>query len=75
MESSLWRPFWRRIKKNRLWEKLKTSIPEDIEDRLIGEMTGADRALISSLEGFEDLQLVGKLQLKDREVEKGDVVF
>jgi hypothetical protein len=58
-----------------LWEKLKTSLPENIEDLLIGEMTGGDRAFISALEGFEDLQLVGKLQLRDREVEKGDVVF
>jgi N-acetylmuramic acid 6-phosphate (MurNAc-6-P) etherase len=75
MESALWRPFWRKIKKSRLWEKLRSSLPEDIEDLLIGEMTGGDRAFISSLEGFEDLQLVGKLQLRDREVEKGDVVF
>jgi N-acetylmuramic acid 6-phosphate (MurNAc-6-P) etherase len=75
MESALWRPFWRKIKKSRLWKKLKPSLPEDIEDLLIGEMTGGDRAFISALEGFEDLQLVGKLQLRDREVEKGDVVF
>jgi len=38
-------------------------------------MTGGDRALISSLEGFEDLQLIGRLQLEDRKVEKGDVVI
>ena len=38
-------------------------------------MTGADRALISSLEGFEDLPLIGRLQLRDRGVEKGDVVI
>lgn len=75
MESAIWRPFWTRIKRNKLWQRLKTSIPEDIEDRLIGEMTGGDRALISALEGFEDLQLVGKLQLLDRGIEKGDVVF
>jgi len=75
MESALWRPFWRKIKKSHLWEKLKSSLPEDIEDLLIGEMTGGDRAFISALEGFEDLQIVGKLQLKDREVKKGDVVF
>ncbi len=38
-------------------------------------MTGADRALISSLEGFEDLQLIGRLQLRDRGITKGDVVL
>ncbi len=75
MESALWRPFWRKVKRSSLWEKLKQSLPEDVENHLIGEMTGGDRALISALEGFEDLQLVGKLQLKDRGVEKGDVVF
>ncbi|MEE8604091.1 MAG: hypothetical protein V3S65_01845, partial [Candidatus Aminicenantaceae bacterium] len=66
MESAIWRPFWKRIKRNRAWQKLKTSFPDNIEDYLIGEMTGGDRALISSLEGFEDLQLVGKLQLQER---------
>lgn len=75
MESAIWRPFWTRIKRNKLWQRLKMSIPEDIEDRLIGEITGGDRALISSLEGFEDLQLVGKLQLQDRGIKRGDVVF
>ena len=38
-------------------------------------MTGGDRALISSLEGFEDLQLIGRLQLEDRGVGQGDVVI
>lgn len=75
MESAIWRPFWSRIKKNRFWKKLCPSLPGDIEDRLIGEMTGGDRALVSSLEGFEDLQIVGKLQLLDRGVKRGDAVF
>lgn len=75
MESAIWRPFWKRIRKSHLWQKLKAIIPEDIADNLIGEMTGGDRALISALEGFEDLQLVGKLQLEDRGIKKGDVVF
>ncbi len=75
MESAIWRPFWKKIKESGIWGKLKKAIPEDIEDRFTGEMTGGDRALISALEGFEDLQLVGKLQLQDHGVEKGDVVF
>ena len=75
MESALWRPFWRKVKEGSLWGKLSSFLPADIEERLIGEMTGGDRALISALEGFEDLQLVGKLQLEDRGVEKGDMVF
>lgn len=76
MESSIWRPFWQTLKtKKNLWDQLQASLPADIEDRLIGEMTGGDRALISALEGFEDLELVGKLQLQERGVKRGDVVF
>jgi hypothetical protein len=76
MESSFWRPFWRTLKANeKLWPKIKARLSPAIEDELIGEMTGADRALISSLEGFEDLQLIGRLQLADRGIKKGDVVI
>jgi len=75
MESALWRPFWKRIKTSSCWERLQGAVPEGVEDLLIGEMTGGDRALISALEGFEDLQLVGELQLKDRGIRRGDVVF
>ncbi|MFQ6069821.1 MAG: hypothetical protein ACE5LC_04765 [Candidatus Aminicenantales bacterium] len=75
MESAFWRPFWRKVKESGLWEKLSRSLPQDIEEMLIGEMTGGDRALISALEGFEDLELVGKLQLLERGIRRGDVVF
>lgn len=76
MESTFWRPFWKSVKdRPKIWSKLKPRLGGDIEDRLIGEMTGADRALISSLEGFEDLLLIGRLQLVDRNVRKGDVVI
>jgi len=75
MESTFWRPFWRRMKGRACWEKLARSLPENIEEMLIGEMTGADRALVSSLEGFEDLQILGELQLQDRGIDAGDVVF
>jgi len=76
MESTFWRPFWRKVKADRrIWAKLKGRIGAGIEEALVGEMTGADRALISSLEGFEDLQLIGRLQLEDRGIEKGDVVI
>jgi N-acetylmuramic acid 6-phosphate etherase len=76
MESALWRPFWEKVKASgRIWSKAKTAVPEDIENRLIGGMTGGDRALISSLEGFEDLQLIGRLQLLDRGITRGDIVI
>lgn len=76
MESAFWRPFWKRTKENKkIWTKIRDHLRTDVEDQLIGEMTGADRALISSLEGFEDLLLIGELQLKDRGIQKGDVVI
>jgi N-acetylmuramic acid 6-phosphate etherase len=75
MESSFWRPFWRRAKSHSCWQRLKDRLPEDIGDRCVGEMTGADRALVSSLEGFEDLQLIGRLQLQDHCILRGDVVI
>ncbi len=75
MESSFWRPFWSKVKRRPCWEKLSAHLPADIEERLTGEMTGADRALVSSLEGFEDLLLIGKLQLQDHEIARGDVII
>jgi len=75
MESSLWRPFWRKWKKKHQWKSLFSHLPPQIEDRLVGEMTGGDRALISALEGFEDLQIIGRLQVNDRKITRGDVIF
>jgi N-acetylmuramic acid 6-phosphate (MurNAc-6-P) etherase len=75
MESTFWRPFWTKIRnKKQIWAKINRHLP-NIENQLIGEMTGGDRALISSLEGFEDLQLIGSLQIDDRNVKKGDIVI
>jgi N-acetylmuramic acid 6-phosphate etherase len=76
MESSFWRPFWSHFKAEAdLWAKCRQRLDPEVEDELIGEMTGGDRALISSLEGFEDLPLIGRLQLEDRGIEKGDLVI
>lgn len=64
IESGTWRPFWNKVKQiDHIWSKLKDHVG-DIENSLIGELTGGDRALVNSLEGFEDLQLIGKLQLE-----------
>lgn len=79
MESTFWRPFWRRLatapELADVWAQVQGRVGASVEGDLIGEMTGADRALISSLEGFEDLQLIGELQLRDRGVQRGDVVI
>jgi len=80
MESTFWRPFWTNaLSVAAAHPDIKTKLSglsATIPDELIGEMTGADRALISSLEGFEDLQLIGQLQLTaDRGITQGDVVI
>lgn len=74
LESGLWRPFWRRAAARPSWPRIAAALP-GIEDRVRGEITGGDRALIASLEGFEDLQLIGRLQLQDHGIGAGDVVF
>lgn len=75
MESALWRPFWRTLLSGPLGPKVQDFLPPDIENLLTGEMTGGDRALISSLEGFEDLDLIGRLQMEDHGIKRGDMVF
>ena len=76
VESSIWRPFWTDLQaRKKIWAKLSSKVGGDIENRLIGEMPGADRALISPLAGWEDLMLTGRLQLEERGIEPGDVVF
>ncbi len=74
LESGLWRPFWQRAAGMPFWPKIEQALP-GIGDRVRGEITGGDRALISSLEGFEDLQLIGHLQLQDNAITANDVVF
>ena len=68
LESGLWRPFWQRAATQPFWPKIDAALP-GIADRVRGEITGGDRALISSLEGFEDLQLIGRLQLLDHGID------
>lgn len=74
LESGLWRPFWQRAASMPFWPKIEQALP-GIENRVRGEITGGDRALIASLEGFEDLQLIGRLQLQDNDITTNDVVF
>jgi N-acetylmuramic acid 6-phosphate etherase len=76
VESSIWRPFWKDLRtRKKIWEKLSPRVEDTIENRLIGEMPGADRALISPLKGWEDLMITGRIQLEERGIEPGDVVF
>lgn len=75
-ESTFWRPFWKKVRgTGKLWDKLETSIPAAIQDLLIGEMAGGDRALMGSMEGLDDLLLLGWLQLQQHGIKKEDVVI
>lgn len=75
LESGLWRPFWQRLQADPAWPRIAAKLPAEPGERVRGEITGGDRALISSLEGFEDLQLIGALQLRDDGIGADDVVF
>ncbi len=76
LESSIWRPFWKDLRaRKKIWEKVAYNVGDSIENRMIGEMPGADRSLISPLEAWDDLMITGRLQLAERGIEPGDVVF
>ena len=76
LESSIWRPFWKNLReKKRIWEKVGPAVSDSIENRLIGEMPGGDMSLIVPPKGWQDHMLTGRLQLEERGIEPGDVVF
>ncbi len=75
LESGVWRPFWNRMQADPAWPRIAAKLPSNLGERVRGEITGGDRALISSLEGFEDLQLIGALQMRDDGIGADDVVF
>ena len=77
---NIWYTFWQKTKARKDWSEIAKqlkNIPnlDNIQNLVIGEITGGDRALIKSLEGFEDLKLIGKLQLEDNNINAHDVVF
>lgn len=74
LESGLWRPFWERLRADPAWPRIAAALP-DLGERVRGQITGGDRALISSLEGFEDLPQIGALQLREDGIGPDDVVF
>lgn len=74
LESGLWRPFWQRTAQSPLAKKIEARYPA-LGERVRGEITGGDRALIASLEGFEDIPEIGRLQLQDNGIQPDDLVF
>jgi N-acetylmuramic acid 6-phosphate etherase len=76
IESAFWRPFWTGIKqRKKIWSKVRLSVGDSIEERLIGEMPGGDQSLVNSPEEFEDLSTFGHLHLQDHKIEQGDIVL
>ena len=69
---SMWRSFWQKIKKDS--KELAIKIP-DRENSTCGIITGGDYALIKSVEGYEDYISLGKYQIEQEEVKKGDVLL
>jgi len=74
IESGLWRPFWQRTATSPVMAKIDARYP-GLGERVRGEITGGDRALIASLEGFEDIPEIGRLQLQDNGIQPQDLVF
>ena len=74
IESGLWRPFWQRTATSPAIAKIEARYP-GLGERVRGEITGGDRALIASLEGFEDIPEIGRLQLQDNGIRPQDLVF
>lgn len=74
IESGLWRPFWQRTAQSPVMAKIEARYP-GLGERVRGEITGGDRALIASLEGFEDIPEIGRLQLQDNRIRPQDLVF
>ncbi|MDT8303983.1 MAG: hypothetical protein RQ760_21050 [Sedimentisphaerales bacterium] len=63
-----WRRFWQNSN-----QILSENVP-DLEDRVFSVMAGGDFALIKSVEGYEDFPDFGRHQLKEHNVQPGDVV-
>lgn len=54
IECETWKQFWKRIKETPANKKVEEKFGS-MYHKVIGELTGGDRALVNSLEGFEDL--------------------
>ena len=72
IESETWKQFWRRLSHSQshssIYEKLQAFFGDSMGDKVIGELTAGDRALVNALEGFEDLLVIGDLQLQENHV-------
>ncbi|MCG8480795.1 MAG: AGE family epimerase/isomerase [Spirochaetales bacterium] len=56
-----------------MWRRAWLDTNPEIADRAAGIITGGDRALIKSVESFEDFQIFGRRQMADLGVDAGDL--
>lgn len=70
--SFIWKNFWLNFKYKK---NIKKNELHRISNSFLGIITGGDRALISSIEGFEDVQLIGSLQIDDYKFNKEDMII
>lgn len=82
--TAIWNGFWSDLRQRPDWPRLRSMLEarhprldaDGLPQAVVGDITGGDRALVQSLEGFEDLQLIGRLQLEDAGIDaRHDVVF
>jgi len=66
-----WRRYWRKF--NQECPEKGLEIP-NMEDRVFSVMAGGDFALIKSVEGYEDFPDFGRYQMREKQVQPGDVV-
>lgn len=56
-----------------MWRRAWHDTDAGIADRAAGIITGGDRALVKSVESFEDFQVFGRRQMADLGIEAGDL--
>lgn len=66
-----WRKYWQKIRQS---HSDILSVVGDLEDMVCSIMTGGDRALVRSVENFEDFQKFGRHQITEQGLSNGDVV-
>ncbi len=70
---AMWREFWQGLARE-FPDLAEQACAEDMEARVLSIMTGGDRALIRSVENFEDYQQFGRQQMAEIGLNDNDTV-
>ena len=71
----IWKNFWINFIAQNKTASDKTKKLNYVSSGFVGIITGGDRALISSIEGFEDVPLIGALQIDDHNFSEQDMII